>query len=164
MKIEILKLNKLKPYDKNHRTHPKKQIDLLAKNIERFGFTTPILVDKNNEIIAGHGRLLALKQLGKDDVPCVRMENLSGEEVKALRLADNQIALMGDTDMKLVIEELKGLSTEMLDLTGFDKDLIIEPSELDDVIPENVPARSKLGDLYELGGYVECPKCHKHLT
>lgn len=125
MQIVNLKVSELKPYEKNHRTHPKKQIDLLAKNIERFGFTTPVLIDNNNEIIAGHGRLLALKQLGKDEVPCVRMENLSEEEVKALRLADNQIALMGDTDMKLVIEELKGLSSEMLDLTGFDKDLII---------------------------------------
>ena len=151
MKIINLKLDELKPYEKNHRIHPKKQIDLLAKNIERFGFTTPVLIDKNNEIIAGHGRLLALKQLGRDDVPCVRMENLTPDEVKALRLADNQIALMGDTDMKLVIEELKGLSSEMLDLTGFDKDLLIEPDAQDDVIPENVPSRSKLGDLYELG-------------
>lgn len=151
MKIVTLKVSELKPYEKNHRTHPKKQVDLLAKNIERFGFTTPVLIDKNNVVIAGHGRLLALKQLNRDEVPCVRMENLSDDEVKALRLADNQIALMGDTDMKLVIPELKELSEELLIMTGFDKDLIIEADENDDVIPENVPARSKLGDLYELG-------------
>lgn len=151
MKIVTLKVSELKPYEKNHRTHPKKQVDLLAKNIERFGFTTPVLIDKNNVVIAGHGRLLALKQLNREEVPCVRMENLSDDEVKALRLADNQIALMGDTDMKLVIPELKELSEELLNMTGFDKDLIIEADENDDVIPENVPSRSKLGDLYELG-------------
>ena len=151
MKIVTLKVSELKPYDKNHRIHPQKQVDLLARNIERFGFTTPVLIDKNNVVIAGHGRLLALKQLNRDEVPCVRMENLSDDEVKALRLADNQIALMGDTDMKLVIPELKELSEELLNMTGFDKDLIIEADENDDVIPENVPSRSKLGDLYELG-------------
>lgn len=154
MFIETLKISQLKTYDKNARTHPKKQIDLLAKNIQRFGFTVPVLVDKNNEIIAGHGRILAMKQLGNDEVPCVKMENLSEEEVKALRLADNQLGLMSDWDMDLVIDELKGLDSELLDITGFDKDLIIEPDEKDDEVPE-VPEepQSKLGDLYELGNH-----------
>lgn len=165
MKIVNLKVSELKPYEKNHRTHPQKQVDLLAKNIERFGFTTPVLKDKNNVVIAGHGRLLAMKQLNKDEVPCVRMENLSDDEVKALRLADNQIALMGDTDMKLVIPELKELSDELLNMTGFDKDLIIEADENDDVIPENVPSRTKLGDLYELGQHrVLCGDCTDEST
>ena len=163
MKIETIKLNDLKPYEKNQKLHPKKQIDLLKKNIEEFGFTTPILIDKNNEIIAGHGRLIALKELKRSDVPCVRMENLTDKQVKALRLADNKLN-ESDWDMDLVIEELKGLDDDLLDLTGFDKDLIIEPDEKDDEVPE-VPEepKSKLGDLYELGGYVECPKCKKHL-
>lgn len=154
MFIENLKISQLKTYDKNARTHPKKQIDLLAKNIQRFGFTVPVLVDKNNEIIAGHGRILAMKQLKEDEVPCVRLENLSEEEVKALRLADNQLGLMSDWDMDLVIDELKGLDSELLDLTGFDKDLIIEPDEADDIVPD-VPEepQSKLGDLYELGNH-----------
>lgn len=154
MFIENLKISQLKTYDKNARTHPKKQIDLLAKNIQRFGFTVPVLVDKNNEIIAGHGRILAMKQLKEDEVPCVRLENLSEEEVKALRLADNQLGLMSDWDMDLVIDELKGLDSELLDLTGFDKDLIIEPEEKDDEVPD-VPEepQSNLGDLYELGNH-----------
>lgn len=161
MQITNIKIKELKEYDKNARTHPKKQIDLLAKNIERFGFTVPVLIDKNNEIIAGHGRIMAMKQLGKDEVPCVKMENLSDEEVKALRLADNQLGLMSDWDMSLVIEELKGLSNEMLDLTGFEKDLIIEPDEKDDEVPETPEEpKSKLGDLYELGGHrVLCGDC-----
>lgn len=151
MQIELLKINKLKLYEKNVRIHPKKQIDLLARNIKKFGFTTPILVDENDNIIAGHGRILALQQINKDEAPCVRIEGLTEQEVKALRLADNQIAQMGETDMSLAIEELKGLSEEVFELTGFDRDLLIETDGADDLIPENVPSRSKLGDLYELG-------------
>jgi site-specific DNA-methyltransferase (adenine-specific) len=151
MKIETIKLNDLKPYDKNSKTHPKKQIDLLAKNIEKFGFTTPILIDENNNIIAGHGRLDALKQLKIEEAPCVRMENLTEQEIKALRLADNKIAEMGEWDMDLAIQELKELDDDLLGLTGFDADLLIEPDENDDVIPEDVPPVAKLGDLWALG-------------
>ena len=161
MKITIKKIDELKPYIKNARIHPQKQIDLLAKNIERFGFTTPLLIDKENEIIAGHGRLLAMKQLKKTEVPCVLMDGLTKEEVKALRLADNKIAEMGDFDLSLAIEELKDLNKLGfdIDLTGFDKDLLIEPDEKDDIIPENAPPIAKLGDLFVLGGYVICPDC-----
>ena len=152
MQIEHIELTELKPYEKNAKKHPPKQVDLLAKNIQRFGFTTPVLVDKDNSVIAGHGRLLALKQLGHKDVPCVRMEHLTPDEVKALRLADNKIAELGEWDMDLAIDELKELDTNLLELTGFDKDLIIEPDEKDDEVPDvPVEPQSKLGDLYELG-------------
>lgn len=152
MKIEHLSIKDIKPYEKNARTHPKKQIELLANNIKRFGFTTPVLVDKDNVLIAGHGRVEAMKQLGESKVPAVRMENLSDDEVKALRLADNQLSAMSEWDMGLVIEELKGLDADLLDLTGFDKDLIIEADEKDDEVPETPEEpKSKLGDLYELG-------------
>jgi DNA modification methylase len=154
MKIETLQIKDLVLYEKNARTHPKKQIDLLVQNIERFGFTTPCLVDKNNSVIAGHGRIEAMKKLGRDEIPCVRLENLSEEEVKALRIADNKLSEMSEWDMSLVLEELKNLSDDMFDLTGFDKDLILEPDEKDDEVPE-VPEEPKsvLGDLYELGGH-----------
>ena len=152
MQIETLQTEDLQPYDKNAKKHPAKQVDLLAENIKRFGFTTPVLIDKDNSVIAGHGRLLALEKLGRTEVPCVRMEHLSPSEVKALRLADNKIAEMGEWDMDLAIEELKDLPDDELELTGFDKDLIIEPEEKDDEVPE-VPHEpvSVLGDLYELG-------------
>jgi len=165
MKIEEIKIEEIKPYEKNAKTHPKKQIDLLVKNIQKFGFTTPCLIDEENNLIAGHGRLEAIKILKHKTVPCVRMEGLTEAEIKALRLADNKIAELGEWDMNLAIEELKGLSEDELDLTGFDKDLIIEPDEKDDEVPD-VPEepKSKLGDLYQLGGYVICPKCgKKHL-
>ena len=152
MQIETVQIKDLILYEKNARTHPKKQIDLLAKNIERFGFTTPCLIDKNNNVIAGHGRIEAIKKLGRNEIPCVRLENLSDDEVKALRIADNKLSEMSEWDMGLVIDELKELSSEMLDLTGFDSDLIISSDEKDDVIPEEpTETQSKLGDLYELG-------------
>lgn len=154
MNIIEVKLTDLKPYKDNAKKHPKKQIDLLKANITKFGFTTPVLIDKNNSVIAGHGRLLAMKELGKESVPCVMMGDLTDEEVKALRLADNRIAEMGEWDMDLVIAELKGLEVPLLELTGFSNDLIITPDEADDeapALPEE--PQSKLGDLYELGNH-----------
>lgn len=154
MEIKEIKIAELKPYKDNAKKHPQKQVDLLKANIQRFGFTTPILIDKDNNIIAGHGRLLAMKSLGKDSVPCVQMGTLTDDEVKALRLADNRIAEMGEWDMDLVIAELKGIDETLLDLTGFSSDLIITPEEADDEVPE-LPEepQSQLGDLYELGGH-----------
>jgi DNA modification methylase len=89
--------------------------------------------------------------LGLKEVPTITVD-LTDEQAKAYRLADNKLN-ESEWDMSLVIDELKLLSLPMLDLTGFDKDLLIEPGAKDDIIPENVPARSKLGDLYELGAH-----------
>lgn len=139
----------IKPYEKNAKKHSKKQIEQVANSIREFGFNQPIVVDKDNILIVGHGRLEAAKLLGLKDVP-VLVVDLPEEKVKAYRLADNKLN-ESDWEMDLVIEELKGLSDDMVELTGFDKDLIVEPSEEDDIVPENVPARSELGDLYELG-------------
>jgi ParB-like chromosome segregation protein Spo0J len=155
-------ISQIKPYPKNAKKHDKKQIKQVADSIKRFGFVQPIVIDKNNEVVIGHCRLEASKLLGLTDVPTISVENLSDKEVQALRLADNKLNESA-WDMNLVIEDLKGLDTELLDLTGFSKDLIIEGNEQDDVIPEDAPTVAKLGDVWQLGGYVECPKCHKHL-
>lgn len=142
----------IQPYPKNAKKHPKKQVQQIANSIKEFGFNQPIVIDKNNVVIVGHGRLEAAKLLGLQDVPVMTVD-LTEEQAKAYRLADNKLN-ESEWDMNLVIEELKGLSAEMLDLTGFDKDLIIEPDAKDDEVPE-VPdePRSILGDLYELGGH-----------
>lgn len=152
MQIENIKITELKRYDKNARKHPARQIDLLAQNIQEFGFTTPLLVDADNNVIAGHGRLLALEKLQHIEAPCVRMSDLTKQQVKALRLADNQLASMSDWEMDLVIEELEELEPYLFDLTGFDADLLLEPEEKDDGVPDTPETpRSKLGDLYQLG-------------
>lgn len=146
-----MQIDLIKPYEKNAKVHNKKQIELLAENIKRYGFDSPIIVDKNNEIIAGHGRLQAASILGMTDVPIIKKETLTDEEVKAYRLADNQLNAMTGFEMPLVIEELKTLSEDLLNLTGFDRDLIIEPDEKDDKIPENVEPVAKPGDIWQLG-------------
>ena len=143
---------KITPYAKNAKKHPKKQIAQVAASIKEFGFNQPIVVDAKGVIIVGHGRYEAAKSLGmKDEDMPVTVVNLTEEQANAYRLADNKLN-ESEWDMSLVVEELKGLSEPMLELTGFDKDLIIEGDENDDVIPE-VPEepKSKLGDLYQLG-------------
>lgn len=153
MKVNQIKIQDIKPYGNNAKKHSKKQIEQVANSIKRFGFVQPLVVDKNNELIIGHCRLEASKKLGLTEVPVLKVEDLSEEEVKALRLADNKLN-ESPWDMDLAIEELKGISDEMIDLIGFDKDLIIESDEKDNEIPE-IPEepKSKLGDLYELGNH-----------
>ncbi len=144
----------IQPYAKNAKKHPKKQIEQVANSIKEFGMNQPIVVDKQGVIIVGHGRYEALKSLGMEVKPeYIKVVDLTEEQAAAYRLADNKLN-ESDWDMTLVIEELKGLSPELFDLTGFEKDLIIEPDEKDDEVPD-VPEepRSKLGDLYELGGH-----------
>lgn len=144
-----MNIDLIKPYSKNAKKHPKKQVEQVAASIKEFGFNQPVVVDKNGVLIVGHGRLEAAKLLGLKEVPAITLD-ISEEKANAYRLADNKLN-ESDWDMNLVIEELKGLSDEMLKLTGFDKDLIIEPDEKDDIIPENVEPKAKLGDLYQLG-------------
>lgn len=146
-----MRVGDIKPYFKNAKKHPKKQVQQVAESIKEFGFNQPIVVDKNNVVIAGHGRLEAAKLLGLKDVPTIVVD-LTEEQARAYRLADNKLN-ESEWDMGLAIEELKGLSDEMFSLTGFDKDLLIEPDEKDDLVPENVPAKAKLGDIYKLGNH-----------
>jgi DNA modification methylase len=144
----------IQPYPKNAKKHPKKQVEQVAKSIKEFGMNQPIVVDKQGVIIVGHGRYEALQSLGWEVKPeWIKVVDLTEEQANAYRLADNKLN-ESDWDMTLVIEELKGLSPEMLDLTGFEKDLIIESDEKDDEVPETPEEpKSKLGDLYELGGH-----------
>ena len=144
----------IQPYTKNAKKHPKKQIDQVANSIKEFGMNQPIVVDKQGVIIVGHGRYEACKLLGwseEEILKHVKVVDLTEQQAKAYRLADNKLN-ESDWDMELVIQELKELTPELLDLTGFDKDLIISPDDKDDEVPE-IPEepKSNLGDLYELG-------------
>lgn len=143
----------IRPYEKNAKKHPKKQIEQVAASIKEFGMNQPIVVDKEGVIIVGHGRYEALMSLGMEITPdMVRTVDLTEKQANAYRLADNKLN-ESEWDMPLVIEELKTLE-ELAPLTGFDMDLLIEPDEADDEVPE-VPEepQSKLGDLYELGNH-----------
>ena len=107
--IEYLPLGSLKPYPRNARTHSQKQIRQIADSIKTFGFTNPLLIDKDGMILAGHGRLEAARLLGMAKVPCVRLETMTPAQKQAYVLADNKLALNAAWDEELLALELKEL-------------------------------------------------------
>ena len=150
MKIIEIEIGKLLPYEKNAKKHPKEQVAKIAASIKRFGFQQPLVVDKDNVVIIGHGRLEAAKKLKYESVPCTIADNLSKDEINALRLADNKLN-ESEWDMEIVNMELEGLDEELKELTGFEPMEVLEAQEDDfDTTPPEEP-KSKLGDLYQLG-------------
>lgn len=122
--IEAYSIEKIKEYEANPRNHPKDQIKQIAKSIAKFGFTNPLLIDENSEILAGHGRFLAAKELGLKTVPIIQINHLSNSEKRAYRIADNKLTENGkwDTDLlKLEFQELENIEDLNFDLeiTGF---------------------------------------------
>lgn len=157
MNIRSIRTEQIKPYSKNAKKHDKKQIQAVANSIERFGWVQPLVVDKDDNLIIGHCRLDAAKMLGLSEVPVLKIENLTEEEVKALRLADNKLN-ESPWDMDLVIDELKDISPDLIDFTGFDRGLIagITDEELDKYTKKiNAPIYTPTGekplleDLYD---------------
>ena len=122
MEIELLALDEIKPYEGNPRAHPDRQIEVLKRSIEQFGFTNPILIDSAGLVIAGHGRLEAARRAGLERVPCIRLDQLTPDQARSLRIADNQIALMGGWDDARLREQLEALREARTDFTtlGFD--------------------------------------------
>lgn len=129
-----MKIDQIKPYSKNAKKHPEEQIKKIANSIKEFGFNQQIVVDKDNTIIVGHGRYEAAKLLGLEEVPVLQVD-LTEERAKAYRLADNKLN-ESDWEMELVIEELKGLSEEMIDLTGFELSNLESLKIVDDPVDE----------------------------
>lgn len=150
MNIIEIEIGKLLPYEKNAKKHPKEQVAKIAASIKRFGFQQPLVVDKDNVVIIGHGRLEAAKKLKYETVPCTIADNLSNDEIIALRLAYNKLN-ESEWDMELVNMELEGLDTELKELTGFEAMEVLDAQDDDfDTTPPEDP-KSKLGDLYQLG-------------
>ncbi len=163
--IETLDINSLIPYARNARTHSEAQIAQIAGSIKEFGFTNPILIDKDNGIIAGHGRVAAARKLNLTEVPCIRLEHLSETQRKAYILADNRIALNSGWEADLLsveMAELKDLGINLESL-GFDSDEIdallnkIEPTAGltdEDEAPEvQEQAVTKPGDIWVMGNH-----------
>jgi ParB-like chromosome segregation protein Spo0J len=116
MEIVNKKVIDLVPYANNSRTHTEHQISQIANSIKKFGFTNPILIDSNNTIIAGHGRLEAVKLLGHEEVPCIAITGLSKSQIRALIIADNKLALNATWNFQTLNEEIKNLKEEEFDL------------------------------------------------
>ena len=160
-RYENVAIDKLKPYEKNARTHSPEQVDKIAKSIEQFGFINPILIDGDYGIIAGHGRVMGAKQVGMTEVPCIFVEDLTDTQKRAYILADNKLALDAGWDDEILKAELNFLKEVNFDisLTGFDMDEIdlnatdIEFKEDDFDVDAELPAepKAKLGDIYQLG-------------
>lgn len=152
MNISEADIGLIKPYERNTKKHPETHVDQIAASIKEFGFNQPIVVDKNNVIIVGHGRYEAARKLGMKTVPVLSV-NLSPKLAQAYRLADNKLNESA-WDMDLVKIELQDLDKQgfNIDLTGFDKDVILTIDEKDDVIPEPPKeTRSVQGGVYTLG-------------
>lgn len=153
----------LKPDPRNARTHSKRQVEQIVASMREFGFTNPILVDEEGVLIAGHGRLLAAKAMGLAEVPTIELSGLSDAQKRALRIADNKIALGAGWDLdllKLELTELSGLDLDLdLTVTGFstgELDLMLQGSDPEDEVIPPVPTepRTKPGDVWILGEHV----------
>ena len=128
-RYENVKIDKLKPYENNARTHSEEQVNKIAKSIEQFGFVNPVLIDGDYGIIAGHGRVMGANQLGMTEVPCIFVEDLTETQKRAYILADNKLALDADWDNDILIGELEALKDLDFDLelTGFEMSIDTEP-------------------------------------
>lgn len=120
---EMVDMALLKPYKKNTKRHNQTQIDNVAESIRKFGFVQPFVIDKNNEVVIGHCRLLAAQKLGIKQLPCVRVDYLTAAQVKALRILDNKLN-ESEWDLDFLNEELPEI-----DLTGFDVDFDFADNE-----------------------------------
>lgn len=155
MNIINIKLSDLKPYERNPRNN-KEAVDYVANSIREFGFKNPIIVDKNNVIVAGHTRYLACKKLGIKEVPCVIADDLTDEQIKAFRLADNKVAEIATWDLDLLDEELNDLLNFDMSDFGFDVGLEeLEEAQEDEFDIDELPEepKAKLGDIYQLGNH-----------
>jgi DNA modification methylase len=165
-RIELWPIDRLRPYERNPRTHSEAQVDQIAASMVEFGWTNPVLVDEQGGILAGHGRLLAARKLGLAEVPVIRFEHLSEAQKRAYLIADNQLALQAGWSEELLAQELAWLRDESfdLDLVGFDAtelerllalaDGEAKSDDAEDEVPEppEDPV-SKPGDLWVLGNH-----------
>ncbi|MEZ5813639.1 MAG: DNA methyltransferase [Alphaproteobacteria bacterium] len=167
LNIETLPTKSLVPYARNARVHSPQQVKQIATSIDKFGFLVPVLIDSSNQIIAGHGRIMAANKLKMRDVPCIRIEHLTEAQKRAYIIADNKLTENASWNQEILALELKELSELdldfSLDITGFhvnEIDLLIEgidkdasdDEEEDEIIDIPVgPPISKAGDIWQLG-------------
>lgn len=169
MKIELRSIDEIKPYDKNPRINDG-AVDHVAASLKEFGFRQPIVVDEAMVIIAGHTRFKAAMKLGLKKVPVHVARDLTPDQVKAYRLADNKTAELAEWNMELLPIELKDLQGADFDLSllGFSEDelaKLLNPDGTQGLTdPDDVPAAQEAvvtqpGDLWLLGAHTTCPHC-----
>ena len=142
------------PYENNPRNNDE-AVDYVAESIKEFGFKVPIVIDKNNVIVAGHTRYKACKKLNINEVPCLVADDLTDEQIKAFRLADNKVAEVATWDFEKLDLELSNLDMDM-ELFGFESDTDVETQEVvEDEFEVELPEepKAKYGDIYQLGNH-----------
>ena len=156
VKLQEVAIDLLRPYERNAKMHPEEQVERIKMSIEEFGFVTPCVIDGEYNLIAGHGRVQAAKEMGMESVPCVFVEGLTEAQRKAYILADNRLGELGEWDMDLVFDELDDIG-EMgfnVELTGFELPEEI-PEVYEDDFEPTIPKdpKTKLGDVWKLGNH-----------
>ena len=151
MEIIYKNINELIPYDNNPRINDE-AVEYVKNSIKEFGFKVPIVIDKDNVIIAGHTRIKASKELGIKNIPCIVADDLTEEQVKAFRLADNKVSEKSMWDYTKLDEELDNILDIDMSMFNFEN---IEETNLDDFFEDNDNKKEKESKL------IECPYCHK---
>lgn len=157
--IQEVSVDKIKPYERNAKIHGEEQVNKIAESIKEFGFLTPCLIDKDYNLIAGHGRVMAVKKLGMDTVPCLFIEGLTEAQRRAYILADNKLGELAEWDAEILSSELEELQEVIdIDLTGFTIDDIIITDEMGAEISEeeieaweSTPPTVQRGEVWKLG-------------
>ena len=152
LNIVYKKISELKEYENNPRKNDK-AVDAVANSIKSFGFKVPIIIEPDGTIVAGHTRVKASKKLGIDEVPCIIASDLSPNQLKAFRIADNKTAELADWDLDLLVEELKGIEMNMEQFGFDDLEKLLDRDVLEDEFEEELPevAYSKKGDVFVFG-------------
>lgn len=162
IRVTYRKIRELKPYKKNAKKHPKEQVERIASSIREFGFTQPVLIDKNDCVVAGHGRILGAKLAGLKEVPVVCLNDLTEEQIKAYRLVDNKLN-ESDWDFSLLDDEL-GVLADDIDMSLFGFDLTKEedePKKPKYTMKTNAPIYEIRGDKPELTDLFDMTKTKK---
>lgn len=162
LNIEYKNIKELKPYKKNAKKHNKEQVEQIANSIKEFGFTQPVIIDKNNCVVAGHGRILGAKKAGLKQVPTVCLEELTEEQIKAYRLVDNKLN-ESEWDSVLLAQELEEIQDLDMDLFGFDLAEEIEQEEKKYTMKTNIPQYEVKGEMPDITELVDTGKVNELL-
>jgi len=156
LKIVYKKVNDLNKYIKNARTHSDTQVEQIINSITEFGWTNPVLIDENDTVIAGHGRLVAAEKLHLEEVPCIVLSNLTDTQKRAYLIADNQLALNASWDFDILQSEIADLS-----LSDFDVSVLgFSDQELNNINQEpEIECPSSFSECDETSLNHKCPRC-----